>query len=150
MAYLSLTRALKNAQKRGVCLMTAIINEGTNAETDIDGITTGGVNYKIGNLPENAIIQDAYVFVETVSDAATSAVIDIGTTEGGTEIVAAADAATLGDQGTAAAKQDTGTGVEVFLTKTTTGVATNVGEYVVVIEYVEYEKATGEYTSLEG
>jgi hypothetical protein len=42
----------------------------------------------------------------------------------------------------------TDTGVPLYLGVVTTGAATDVGEYVVVVEYLEFEKTTGEYTTI--
>jgi len=86
--------------------------------------------------------------VVTAGDAATSASAKLGTAEGGTEVLSAANLKTVGKQGTFTGQSVTGTGVDLFLGLTVTGVATNVAHYVVVVEYLEYQKNTGEYTQI--
>ena len=43
----------------------------------------------------------------------------------------------------------TGTGAELWLNTTITGAATAVAKYLVVVEYLEFNKATGEYTKFD-
>ena len=106
-------------------------------------------NYLLANIPPNALITNAYIHVETVSDAATSAVGTLGTAEAGTEILSAANLkAATGKVGTFTGQSLTGTGKELHLGITVTGAATAVGEYLVVVEYLEYRKNTGEYTKV--
>lgn len=99
----------------------------------------------LANLPADAIITDAFVFRTTASDAATSATIKLGTTDGGAEIMAAADLKGTGAVGSLVAKQATGSGKGVYATLTITGAQT-VGKFTVVIDYLEPKKATGELT----
>lgn len=143
MAYKDKTRYGEFAQKKVVSVFAADIKFGSEDENI--ALTTG--NYLLAKLPPEAIITDAYVHVITASDAVTSAVGALGTTEGGTEILSAADLATAGKQGTFTGQSLTGTGVDVYLRATITGAATE-GEFVAVIEYLEYEKNTGEYTQV--
>lgn len=140
----NLLQAKTFAQKKSVCIAAADVVEGT--ERGQVPATSG--DYKIFNLPENATITGASIFVKSVSDAATTAVATLGTTEGGTEILSAGDLKTAGAQGTFTGESDTGTGTPVFLGIDYTGAATAVGSYVVRIEYVEYTLNTGMYTSL--
>lgn len=99
----------------------------------------------LANLPADAIITDAYVFRTTASDAATSATIKLGTTDGGAEIMAAADLKGTGAVGSLVAKQATGSGKGIYATLTITGAQT-VGKFTVVVDYLEPKKATGELT----
>jgi hypothetical protein len=131
-------------QKRGVCIAAYHVVEGTDInEVDL----SVSINNILGTLPENTLITDAKVFVKTASDAATSAVITIGTTDGGSEIMSAGDLAATGESGTFTGVTDTGSGVDVYVNATITGASTNVGDYVIRIEYVEYDLKTGNYTS---
>ena len=138
-----LIRTGELAQKKTICMFAGKLVEGTDT-----GELTAGTDddYLLANLPPEAVILDAYIHVETASDAATSAVATLGTTEGGSEILSAADLTSTGEQGTFAGQSLTGTGVELYLGINYTGAATAVGEYIVVVEYLEYEKNTGEYT----
>ena len=132
-------------QKKTECFFAAEIVEGTE-DNQIDTADTV-TNNLIAKLPPNSLITDAYVHVKTVSDAATSAVGTLGTAEGGTEIMSAADLdAATGKTGTFTGQSDTGSGVDVYFGAVYTGAVTDVGEYVVVIEYLEYTKKSGEYT----
>lgn len=136
------------AQKKDISVAAYHLVEGTDANAgQIPGPGTND-NYHLGNLPPKSIILDASIFVITASDAATSAVGTLGTASAGTQIVSAADLTTTGDQGTFTGQSHTGTGVNVWFGVTYTGAGTNVGEYVALIEYLEYTKNTGEYTTL--
>lgn len=139
-----LTRANNAFQKRGVCYLATVIEEGT----DDGDLPLGTANHQIANLPADSLITDAYVFVLTAGDAATSAAATLGTASGGTELASGVDLKTLGDQGTFTGISNTGTGVTVWLNVTKTGAETAVGKYLVVVEYLEYNKNTGEYTAI--
>ena len=144
MAFTDKTRAGDFAQKKGVSLLAAEVVEGT--ESFAIPAVTG--NYLIANIPPDAIITGAFVQVKTASDAATSSTVKLGTAEGGSEVLSAANLKTLGKQGTFTGHVETGSGAELYLGLTVTGAATNVANYVVVVEYVEYRKNTGELTRI--
>lgn len=99
----------------------------------------------LANLPANAILTDAFIFRTTASDAVTSATIKLGTTDGGAEIMAAADLKGTGAVGSLVAKQSTGSGKGVYATLTITGAQTAC-KFTVVIDYLEPTKFTGELT----
>lgn len=138
-----LVRAKAYAQKKSTCYFAGVIEEGADA----DQIAAATGTHLLANLPPDTVITDAYVHVITASDAATSAAATLGTTDGGSEIATGVDLKTTGDQGTFAGQSLTTTGKELWLNITVTGAATTVGEYLVVVEYLEYTKKTGEYTS---
>jgi len=144
MANIDKTRQNNFMQKKSICLFSAKVIEGT----EDDQITSGSGNFLLANLPPRAVITDAYIHVETASDAATTNVATIGTTEGGSEILSAADLKSTGKEGTFTGQSLTTTGKPLFLGITTTGAATDVGKYIVVVEYVEFTKNTGEYTTI--
>lgn len=129
--------------KKTECFFAAELKEGTESYE----LAAGNGNHEIVNLPANCLITDAYLHVKTASDAATSATFTLGTTSGGTQIMSAGNATTVGDQGTFTGQSDTGSGATVFLNVAKVGAETAVGEYVIVIEYLEYTKKSGEYTS---
>jgi hypothetical protein len=139
-----ITRENNFHQKKGVCLFAAEITEGAE-----DGqIGVASEDYLLANLPPDAVIVDAYVHVETASDAATSAAATLGTTEGGSEILSAADLKSTGDEGTFTGQSLTGTGKSLYLGIAAVGASTAVGKYIVVVEYLEYKKNNGEYTKI--
>ena len=138
------TRENNFHQKKGVCLFASEVIEGTEDAQ----IPVGSEDFLLANIPPRAIITDAYIHVETASDAATSNVATLGTTEGGSEILSAADLKSTGKEGTFTGQSLTTTGKPLYLGVTTTGAATNVGKYIVVVEYVEFTKNTGEYTTI--
>ena len=145
MANTSLVRDKTLAQKKELSLFAArLIQSASPGEGEL---ATTTANYKLANLPEKALITNAYIMVNTASDAATSATGTIGTTEGGNDILDAADLKTLGQEGTFAGLLDTGSGKELYLRLAIVGAATAVGDFTVVLEYIEYEKNTGEYTA---
>lgn len=138
----NLTRYNNAFKKKLVSAMAFVLAEGT----DKGEIAAASDNHLVGLLPADAIITDAYVLVKTGSDAATSAVATLGTASGSSAIMSAADLTTPGATGTFTGKIGTGTGQEVWLGLTYTGAATEVGEYVVVVEYLEYTKNSQELT----
>lgn len=144
MAYTDMTRSGEFAQKKSICVFAADITEGTNVSEGQVPAATG--NFLVGKLPPDSVITNAYVHVITAGDAATSATAKLGTTEGGSEVLSAANLKTLGKQGTFTGQVHTDTGVDLYLGLTVTGAATNVAHYVVVVDYLEYQKNTGEYT----
>lgn len=139
-----ITRETNLMQKKSTCYFAGPLKEGTE---DGDLAVTSD-DYLLGYLPPDSIVTDAYVHVETASDAATSAAATLGTASAGTEILSAADLKATGEQGTFTGQSLTGSGVPVWLGVAIVGAATAVGEYVVVVEYLEYNKTTGEYTKL--
>lgn len=110
---------------------------------DLTGATTE--SFLVGKLPANAIIENAYVFATVASNAVTTDVVTIGTTENGTEIMSAGNAKTLNKTGTFTGSTFTGTGKNVYVRFVVTGAKT-AGELVAVVKYLEVDKTNGEYT----
>jgi hypothetical protein len=141
------TREDRFMQKKTECFFAGEVNEGTESY-EIDTADTETDNL-IAYLPPDSIITNAYIHVKTVSDAVTSAVGTLGTTDGGSEILSAADLdAATGKTGTFTGQSLTGSGVGLYFRAAYTGAVTNVGEYIVVVEYLEYTKNNGEYTKV--
>ena len=145
MAFTDKTRIAEFCQKKMQCMFAGVVVEGT----EIAQLASGSGNFLIANLPPRAIVTNAYVHTLVVGDAATSNVVKIGTAEGGSEILSAGNTLALGKTGTFTGQVFTNTGVALYLGVTTTGAATAVGKYVVVVEYLEFEKNTGEYTRIK-
>ena len=146
MAFLDKTREGDFMQKRSECFFAIELNEGTE---DYEIAVAGG-SVLLANLPPDSIITDAYIHVKTASDAVTSSTGILGTAEDGTEILSAADLKATGDEGTFTGQSLTGTGVPVYFKITKVGGdGTAIGEMVIVIEYLEYTKRTGEYTTVD-
>jgi hypothetical protein len=144
MAYTDMTREDRFFQKKSECFFAAEVNEGSESYE----IPAASGNFLLANLPPDAIVTNAYIHVVTASDAATSAVATLGTTEGGNEILDAADLKVAGEAGTFAGQSLTTTGKPLYLGTTITGAATAVGKYIVTVEYLEVRKNTGEYTTI--
>ena len=125
-------------QKKTICVATAVLDFATA------GATTA--SHQLFNLPENAIILDAYIHVVTASNAATTSTGILGTAEDGTQVLSAPNLKTAGKQGTFAGQTLTGTGRTIWFKQTVVGAAT-AGSVVVVVEYLEFNKNTGEYTN---
>ncbi len=138
----NLTRYNGAFKKKLTSVMAMVLSEGT----DKGNIAAASADHLVGILPADAIVTNAYVMTKTASDAATSAAAKLGTASGGSQILSAANLKTVGKTGTFTGASDTGTGKEVWLGLTYTGAATAVGEYVVVIEYLEYTKNGQELT----
>jgi hypothetical protein len=140
---MDLTRYNEYMQKKGVCVFAGVVEEGTQKGQ----IEKDPGNHLLANLPPNAIITDAYVHVITASNATTYGVT-LGTASGGAQILSAANGKTAGKQGTFAGQVFTDTGVELWLNVTRTGTGAVDAKYVVVVEYLEFDKNTGEYTKV--
>lgn len=143
----SLVRVKRFAQKRESRYFVAHIKEGTDPHKGQIPATSG--QHFLGNLPENAIVTDAYVHVVVGGNAATTAVGTIGTASGGGQILTAANLKVTGKTGTFAGQSLTTTGKELWFNQVLTGAATAAGEFLVVVEYLEYEMTNGEYTLLD-
>jgi len=112
-------------------------------------LAVGANNFFVATLPEKSVLVDAYVVTDTPSNAATSAVIKVGTAEGGAQIMADVDAkAAAGVSGELVAKLKTDTGMPIYAAVTYTGATTNFGDFTIVIRYDEYTKKSGEYTRI--
>ena len=148
MANTPVTRIGELAQKKVKRIFAAPINAAFFAAAKITP-TVGTTDLLLVNLPEFAVITDAYVVVDTAANSATTATVAVGTTEGGEQVLAATSVDTVpatGVAGTLVAKQKTGTGVQLYAALVFTGATTNFGDFTIVIEYTEYDKNTGEYT----
>jgi hypothetical protein len=148
MANLNYSRALKFNEKRITSVFSAELNESATPDAKNGTIGVASQNYLLGVLPPNAIVTNAYVFVKTAANAATSSAATLGTAEAGSQLASAINLKTLGKQGTFTGALDTGTGAQIFLGITNTGAANPVGKYVVVVEYLEYTKGVGELTNI--
>jgi len=136
MAFTDLTRIDNFHQKKGIC--ETVIRVGSEEYKEF----TAAGNYLVANLPSRAVIIDAYVHTFVASDALG---VTVGTTEGGTEILSAATSGTLGKTGTFTGQSHTDTGVPMYMT---IAAPATIGDFVVVVEYLEYTKNTGEYTKI--
>ena len=138
MAYNDITRYSTNAQKKTVNILAVHLNNETRKYFPIAG------NYLIANLPPNTIIIEGFIYVNEVSNGGTCL---IGVNEAGSEILSAAAVGTKGKRGTAGTTMPLNfpTGTPVYLripTKPTTG------DFIVIVEYIEHTKNTGEYTTI--
>ena len=139
---IDMTRMNNNFQKKSICVMACAVKEGTSNGR----VPAASDNLLLGKLPPDAIVSDAYVFVLTASDAATSAAATLGTASAGAQLLTGVNLKTLGKQGTFVPGVKTLTGKDVWLNTTYTGAATNVGDYMIVVEYLEYKLTTGNLT----
>ena len=142
MASTNLTQASNNSCKKQTSYFATLIDVKDSA------VGLVSTNLLLANLPPNAIITDAYVHRVTVSDAATSATFKLGTTEGGAEVMAAADIkAATGKVGSLVGQILTNSGKPLYGALTITGAQT-AGKFYVVVEYLEPLKSTGELTKV--
>ena len=131
------TRDDNNFQKRGVCVFTAPL-----AEADI--LSTGS---SYGNLPERVVVISAAVLVTTVSATATATVdIKVGSTVVANEVAVTAAGFIAGTMVAANQYFATGGMITVLAGAVTPAAGDLVGE--LVIEYIELDKVTGEYTQI--
>lgn len=136
MANTNVTRLGNTHEKKGVCQMVFSV-----APSNFEDLGAG--NFLVGYLPNQAIINDAFIWTSIASDAGA---VTVGTTEGGTEILSAGDSAILDESGTFTGKSGTGTGVPIFVNL---AVAPTVGVFNVIIEYIEFTLSTGDLTKID-
>jgi len=142
MATQNLTRKNRFNEKRKVAVFTA--------ELDYENLlNTSGDIYQLFQLPKNSLVTHASAIVQTAFDSATSASLDLGfagddTLIDGADLTSAAGTELSGGTNVVvpAIKQ---TGGIVTAVPTYTG-ATTTGKILVRIEYIEYNKVTGELT----
>ena len=100
---------------------------------------TAAGNYKVANLPENCVVTEAFV---VVTKGGTGGVVDVGTTEGGAELIADAVVTAAGVVGALVGKVVTGTGKSVYINLA----AAPTARFSIVIQYLELGTKTGSYT----
>lgn len=128
----------KNNQKKGVSASTATIKV---ADT---GTIAVGDTVSLFKLPANSVVVNAFIVTRsTITGGTQTAKITVGSTDA-IAAVALGTAANAIKGGTVT-RVATGTGAEVIAT---VGVADLTdGEIEVVVEYIEFERTTGEYTN---
>lgn len=140
MANQNLSRKNRRNYKRSISVFTAIL-------TYSDEIGTSADVYQLTELPPEIVITRASVIPLVASDAATSATVDLGI-DGGNELIAAGDLKSVA--GTDVTDDITSlvleTGGTLTFKPTYTG-AVSAGKFLVVVEYIEYQKVTGEITN---
>lgn len=137
MAYKNATRVGNFFTKKLLSQMIISIDE------EAIKVMNAAGNFKVANLPENCVVQSASVYVEKTG---AGGPVDVGTTEGGAEILDNADVSTaVGVVGTIVGKFGTGTGKPVFVTLA----AKPTGKFHILIEYLELETKTGSMTAVD-
>lgn len=108
------------------------------------GNATSGESYKIGSVPANCLITSASVVVTTAFDSATTAAIDVGTTDGGDDL---ADGVNVKVVGATAAEGDiyVATATSIYAKLALVG-ATTTGTVKVVVNFTELEGYEGTFT----
>lgn len=137
MAATDATRESNYFQKRGVSVFVADF-----VETDINGDGS-----KFGNLPERSLVIAAGILVTTVSTTGSSTLdILVGSTVVANEVAVTAAGFIAGTM--VAANQYFATGGDIIVKDGSTAPAAGdlVGE--LVMEYIELDKVTGEYTEM--
>ena len=142
---------LKNVKKhdRKVSRSASAANINPAVLTTAAGVATAGTLatgdvVTLFTLPENADVTNAYIYV---AKAPTGGTQTLKISVGSTDIVAAVAVGTSAGvfKGGAVTKANSGTGSNVTVT---TGIANLTdGEFRIVVEYVEYNKVTGELTN---
>ncbi len=136
MATLNKTREGTRNQKRGTSIGHANI---TIADYDATLDLA-----ELFNIPENAHIVRAHLNVKTAFNAGTSITFTIRL--GTTIFVAAISVATTGVKTLTVTPLDSGVGGLCILLPTIVGALPTTGEAELMVEYIEYDKSTGEYT----
>lgn len=146
MATQNVTREGLMNQKKQVRYATAILDYA--AASDAVDVSTSADVYELFELPEGPLlITEANLFVETASDAATSATADVGfdgadTLIDGANLKSAADTDLSGGTNAVVPQLVTIGGTVTFL-PTYSG-ATTVGRFHLRIGFIELEKKSGE------
>lgn len=148
MATQNLTREADRNQKKGIRNFSAILDYADTINTPIN---TSADIYELFELPPESVILRADIYVLTASDAATSAVANLGfdgddTLIDGADLTSAADS-TLNGGTNAVVPILKPTGGTVTFLPTYTG-ATTEGRFLVMVDYLEYTKTEqGEITN---
>lgn len=159
MATRNITRTLGKHQKRGVSVFAALLSSASTGE-----LLVSGDSYELFKLPPNSLVISRDVHIRTANNCSSTAVLDVGI-DGGSEFVNDANLkATAGTSGIAAptatvtGDAETVSVAGIFVPKfyPTGGTVTakpvfgandvTAGECLVIIEYIEIDKATGELT----
>lgn len=145
MATISLVKASHNSAKKGVSLASATlrpaalgIRDGLTADgtLNVDDIVT------LFNLPAESVVTNAFVVTKKVSTETTATFkLKLGSTDLMTAITPATTAG--GIAGTATRLYTGATGMSVALEVGTAAIKS--GEFYIVVELMELNKATGEY-----
>lgn len=143
MANSNVTRYAEVAQKKGGSVLVVPV---TDAMFEEAGVAKTSQNFLVANLPSNSVITNAFVYVQKAADSATTATVQLGTAEGGAQLLAATDIKTTGVAGELVGKAATGSGQAIYARVAIVGATTTVGAAHVVLEYIEYTKNNGEYT----
>lgn len=143
MALQNLTRKNRFNEKRNVSVFTAELDYETLLNTSAD-------TYQLFQLPKNSLVTHASMIVQTAFDSVTSAAADVGfagddTLIDGADLKSAAGTELSGGVN-AAVPAIKATGGTVTIVPTYSG-ATTTGKVLVRIEYIEYNKVTGELTT---
>lgn len=124
--------------------MTVVVDE--DFYTDAGTTAAGTQHYLIGRLPADSVLVDAYINVESVTTAATSSQVKVGTAENGAQVLALTSISTVGPAGSLVNKIATGTGQDLYMSVVSTGAISATGRFTVTIAYDEVVKNNGEYT----
>lgn len=108
------------------------------------GNATSGESYKVGSVPANCVITSASLVVTTAFDSATTATVEVGTTDGGDEILSATNVKVTG---ATAAEGDIYVSAltSIYATPAIVG-ATTTGTVKVVINFTELDGYEGTFT----
>lgn len=143
MATQNLTRDNGRHKKREVKVFTTVLDY-------TDEIGTSADAYQLVTLPENCLVISAGILVLAASDAATTAVADLGFAGGDTLVdggnLKSAVGTNLSGGTNAAIPQLTTTPAIITFLPTYTG-ATTVGKFQVTVEYIEIDMTNGEVTN---
>lgn len=146
MANTNMTRYGESAQKKTRSLFTVEVDQDFYDYADYT-LAAGTTNYLVGNLPPECTIVDAYVTVESVTTAATSAEVTLGTSESGVDLLALTDITSTGVVGDLVGKKRTNTGQPIYLGIKVVGAVSTVGKFLVTVAYDEPTKNNGDYTN---
>jgi hypothetical protein len=126
----------------------AVATVGTVSYTLPAGVGTmeSAETYKVASVPANCLITSVAAIITDAFDSATTAVIDVGTTESGEELIADLDGKTAG---VTTSETDvvvaTDALTSIYVTPTLTG-ATTKGTIKVVVNFTELEGYDGKFT----
>lgn len=127
----NLTATRKFAQKKSYSVSSDVL-----FTSDFDGTNA----LDLFSLPENALVTKVTVIAEIAGNTGLTLKVDVGSTT----VLSAANVATAKSATTASPNSLTETGK---LIKVTPNKAVSVGQFVVMVEYVEYTLGTGHFTN---
>ncbi len=136
--------AIVNGTRKGTRNQKRQVSVGT-ARIEADDITANADVVELFSIPNDSVVLDVDVSIEEAFNPGTTLTVQID--YDGTQIMAPVDLTVVGLSNAATAQFDTGVGGLATMTIALSGTKPTVGKADIMVQYIEYEKTSGELTS---